>query len=349
MVRLFALFSLIVVGSLPLSAQPREPATFTRIAFASCADQKDPQPLWDALFAYRPDLFLFIGDNVYGSAPRAALTAEMPVLREAYRLADAQAPYQRVRRDLRTMAIWDDHDFGLNDGGADHPFKAEAKALFLDFWRVPENDPRRSREGLYFAEIFGPPGRRIQVIMLDTRWFRSPLERGEPRPGPGPYRPTQDRTTTVLGEAQWAWLADELRKPADLRILVSSIQVLAENHAFERWGNFPHERERLLATLRDSGAENLLILSGDRHLAGLYRDSTALPYPLVEATSSPITRPFPAAAEAGPNHVGAIYGMENFGTLDVDWWAREIAIAIRNVPGEPVRRLVVKFEDLKKR
>ncbi len=58
-------------------------------------------------------------------------------------------------------------------------------------------------------------GMRVQVILLDMRWFRSPLKITDQRGAPGKerYLPDPDPTKTMLGETQWAWLADELRKP----------------------------------------------------------------------------------------------------------------------------------------
>jgi alkaline phosphatase D len=37
----------------------------SRIAFGSCANQDHPQPVWDAIVVTQPELFLFLGDNVY--------------------------------------------------------------------------------------------------------------------------------------------------------------------------------------------------------------------------------------------------------------------------------------------
>src|SRR5437764_633783 len=86
---------------------------------------------------------------------------------------------------------------------------------------IPELAPRRTRAGVYHALVLGPPGRRTQIILLDTRYFRSPL-----RPdGGGGYLPQHDPGATMLGEVQWKWFAEQLRVPADLRLVVSSIQV----------------------------------------------------------------------------------------------------------------------------
>lgn len=326
------------------AAEP--PPPLTRIAFGSCADQREPQPIWDAVLAYKPELFLFAGDNVYGDAPGST---DLKALRAAYAQAGVIAGFQRLRRDVPHLATWDDHDFGRNDGGADFPLKAEAKALFLEFWRDPADDPRRSREGVHSSRIVGPEGQRVQAILLDTRTFRSALRPTDERDAPGKerYLPDDDPAKTMLGEAQWAWLAEELRKPAELRLILSSIQVLAEGHGWERWGNLPRERQRLLDTIRDARASGVILLSGDRHIAGLYEQAEGGPYPLVELTSSGLNKTWRNPADLQGNRTGAPYGRENFGTLDVDWWERELRLAVRGMNGEPVRQRTVKMDALR--
>ena len=325
-----------------LFAQARRP--LTRIAFGSCAEQADQQPIWDAILAYKPELFIFAGDNVYGDFS----TADAGPLRKAYARADAIAGYNKLRDSVSHLAVWDDHDYGLNDGGGDFPHKAVSKDLFLDFWKVPASDVRRTREGIYDSHIIGPPGMRVQVILLDMRWFRSPLKITDQRGAPGKerYLPDPDPAKTMLGGTQWAWLAAELRKPAELRLLVSSIQVLAEGHGWERWGNFPLERQKLFDTIRDSRAKGVVLLSGDRHIGALYREAPADMPPLYEATSSGINKAYSAAKEPGPNRLGALYAAPNFGVVDIDWWARKITLALRDEAGTPQRSVDITFDDL---
>lgn len=325
------------------SVLARDASPVTRIAVASCFDQRMEQPIWGAIFGYRPEVFVYAGDNVYGSVPAASLEPGLEVLTQAYRTAAARQEPARIHREARVMAVWDDHDMGLNDGGADMPYRDRAKELFLAFHRIPAEDPRHSRAGLYHAEVLGPPGQRVQVILLDTRWFRSPLERASTPQPFGPYVPTADRSKTILGEAQWAWLTQQLREPAQIRLIVSSIQLVAEGHGFERWGNFPHERQRFYDLLRETDARGVIVLSGDRHIGALYRHEAGLARPLIELTASPATRPFPGNREPGPNRIGAVYGMENFGTVDIDWWARQVSLSVRGMNGEPVRRVELGF------
>lgn len=328
------------------------PPPLTRIAFGSCADEEKPQPIWDAVLAYRPELFLFVGDNVYGDVrggrdvPESDLLAS---LAESYALASAVPGLARLRRTVPHLATWDDHDYGKNDAGADFAGRHEAQKLFLKFWEVPPADERHRREGVYHARIFGPGGRRIQTILFDTRFFRSPLRPTDQRGAAGRerYRPDDDASKTMLGEAQWTWLADRLKEPAELRLIVSSIQVVAEGHGWERWGNFPRERRRLFDLIRETGANGVVFISGDRHIGALYRETEGVPYPFVEITSSGINQVFPANREAGPNRLGAVYGAANFGTIDVDWWEGTLTLSLRNEAGEAVRRRAVPLDELR--
>jgi alkaline phosphatase D len=328
----------------PVAAGAQGAAPLTRIAFGSCMHQGRPQPIWDSVLAYKPELFLFMGDNVYGDFASSSATQ----LKDAYAKARAIESYATLKRTVPHLAIWDDHDYGQNDGGADFPYKAEAKEEFFNFFDVPASDPRRGRDGLYDAHIIGPAGRRVQVILPDIRWFKSPWKITDERGAPGKerYLPDADPARTMLGDVQWRWLEDELRKPAELRIVVSSIQVLAEGHGWERWGNFPLERAKFFDTIRKARANGVVLLSGDRHIGALYREAPAGLYPITEATSSGINQNFAAAKEPGPNRLGELYAEVNFGTIDIDWSAGMVVLALRGVDGTVQRSATIKAADL---
>ena len=337
--RLVGAASLAPAASLAQSGKP-----LSRVAFGSCAKQTLPQPIWEPILAYRPDLFIFAGDNVYGDfhSPDAA------DLRRAYEEAKHIEGYAKLRETVPHLAVWDDHDYGVNDGGAAFAHKALAKDLFFDFWKVPAGDVRRTRGGIYDSRIIGPAGKRVQVILLDVRWFRSPLKITDKRGAPGKqrYLPDPDPAKTMLGAEQWAWLAAELRKPAELRLIVSSTQVLAEGHGWERWGNMPLERQKLVDTVRESGAKGVVFLSGDRHIGALYRETPEALYPLYEVTSSGLNMVYWAAKEPGPNRLGPLFAAANFGVVEIDWPARKILLALRDESGDTRRAVDVGFDAL---
>jgi alkaline phosphatase D len=134
----------------------------------------------------------------------------------------------------------------------------ESARLFHAFWQM--TPAPRDGGGIYYSRIYGPAGKRVQIIMLDTRTFRSNLK---PKTADFPYHrkysPDADPAKTMLGAAQWAWLEAELRKPAEIRLLVSSVQVLADGHGKERWGNLPRERDRLLKLIEETKAKGVII------------------------------------------------------------------------------------------
>lgn len=336
-----ALGALAGCGGLPAGRA----APLRRIGLASCADQTRPQPVWDTVLADRPDLFIFGGDNVYASEQPWSLER----LERAYATQAAIPGFERLRRAVPHLAIWDDHDYGQSDGGAEFAHKQASKDAFLRFWDVPAGDPRHAREGLQHAQVFGPPGQRVQAILLDTRWFRSPLRRTDQRDAPGKerYLPDADPAKTLLGEAQWRWLEAQLGEPADLRLVVSGIQVVADGHGWERWGNLPRERERLYRLIARTRAEGVLFLSGDRHVGGLYREGGGVPYPLYEMTSSGVTHPWAQAREAGPNRLGELFTGQHYGMVEIDWDARALRLAIKDLRGSVQRSRSIALNELK--
>lgn len=330
----------------PAPPKGAQQAIAFRIGVASCADQTEPQPIWDAALAEQPDFFVFGGDNVYASEP----PFDAAKLRAAYGALAAKPNFERLRGSVAHLAMWDDHDYGLNDGGAEFAHKQASKDEFLRFWRVAADDPRRQREGLYHARTFEHGGRRVQIVALDTRWFRSPLKPTDQRSAPGKerYVPDADPSKTMLGEAQWRWFEARLREPADVRVIVSSVQCVVEGHGWERWGNLPAERERLYKLIRDTGARGAVIVSGDRHIGGLYREANVtLPYPLYEMTSSGATHPWANANEVGPNRIDPLVTSVHYGVVTIDFTARRLVMSLRDVANKPLHEHAVSLDELR--
>ena len=347
-----------------LAAAPVESGAYetplSRIAFGSCANQDRPQPIWEAIVAMRPEMFVFLGDNVYAD------TEDMDVLRAAYQRLGQQPGFQKLKQTCPLLATWDDHDFGANDAGGEYAKKRESQQVFLDFFDVLKDDPRRRQEGVYQARVVGPVGKRVQIILLDTRYFRSPLKkgfkRGEPGEGRGGvYLPDTDPGATMLGEQQWKWLAEQLKAPAELRLIGSSVQFVADEHGWEKWGNFPRERQRLLRLLRETKAAGVIFLSGDRHLGEISRlpvsDEQSPGYTLYDITSSSLNVPSGNFTKAGTRfaneinsyRVGLTYFEANFGTIEIDWSksAPVVRLQIRDTAGDVVLQTRLPLSELR--
>jgi len=336
----------------PAAAREPDPAVAVRrIAAGSCIRQDKPQPIWRAVADFAPDVLLMLGDNIYGD------TEDMAVLQEKYGVLAADPGFAALRSRVPIMAVWDDHDYGANDAGRDYPRRRESQRVFLDFFGVAADSPLRAQDGIYRALVVGPPNRRVQFICLDTRFHRSPLAsipRSERVRGEGPYKPTDDPDATVLGAEQWRWLEGVLAEPAEVRIVLSSIQVAATEHHWEQWGNFPAERARLFRTLRESGARGIVVVSGDRHSAEISRVAAgpeALPYPLYDLTASSLNQPQGSGKREEPNahRLGPRFRDPNFGTLEIDWDApagATMTLAIRDLTGAVVHAEQVRIADL---
>lgn len=317
-----------------------------RILFGSCIQQDRPIPIFQTMLAEEPQLTVLLGDNIYAD------TSDMSVMQAKYDALAANPDFAALRAASPILATWDDHDYGPNDGGADFAKRAEAQQVFLDFWGDAADSPRRQRPGIYDAHVFGPPGKRVQVILLDTRYFRSPLTKGERRLG-GPYFPDTDPKKTMLGEAQWRWLEQQLRTPAEVRIIASSIQCVAEAAGQETWSNFPAESARLFRLIRKTGAGGVVIISGDRHWAELSVAPDEASYPVYDLTSSSFNQVHPRGTPT-KNLFRAIdktYHRENFGVIAIDWDQAdpELTLEIRGLDNEVKLEHRVRLSELQPR
>ncbi|MFT6179480.1 MAG: alkaline phosphatase D [Akkermansiaceae bacterium] len=306
----------------------------TRLACGSCYKPERDNGIWKVIAAEKPQVFLFMGDNIYGD------TTDEKVMAEKYRRLNVQPDYAAFAKSVPILPTWDDHDYGLNDAGREFPFKETSAKLFFAAFKFPADHEARKTPGIYHSKIMGPEGKRLQIIMLDTRYFRSELvkvKQGKRKV----YVPQFGEKATMLGKAQWKWLAAELKKPAELRLIVSSIQVLATHHRFEKWVNMPDEKKRLIKLLKDSNSGPTILLSGDRHLAEVCKMGTAesgLPFDLYEMTSSGMTHAG-APDDPSPLRIPGTYSRAtNYGLIEIDWQQKTpaVTLTLKSAEGGPV-------------
>jgi alkaline phosphatase D len=269
-----------------------------KLGIGSCVDQDYPTPAWASLEKESINSFFFLGDNIYGDVPSGRL--DNVIL--SYEKLNNQMP--SWLKNTEKLVIWDDHDYGLNDAGANYIYKAESQQIYNDAWNIDQNDPRRSREGIYFSELKDIAGKKILIVGLDTRYFRSNLIKIG-----NSYKPHKNSNTTILGPIQWQWLEKELSREHDILILASSIQVLATEHRFEKWSNIPHERDKLLALLNKLSSK-VLIISGDRHRSGFYKLDN-----IYEFTSSSLNKGIFSSYESDSLLIGKTYIQNNYGIV----------------------------------
>ena len=291
-----------------------------KFGLGSCLDQNYPQPIWNSIEKEKLNYFVFLGDNVYGDLPSGSLIK----MKYAYKKQRSILP--EFLDQMEVYPIWDDHDFGINDGGGDYKLKKNAKKMFLDFWEIPKNDIRRKREGIYFSDEKIFYDKKFKLIFLDTRYFRSKLIKENDT-----YIKNEDGT--ILGKEQWNWFSEELKDDFDFLIVFSSIQILAEDHRFEKWSNFPSEKNKLLDYLHEFKGKTLLV-SGDRHRGGIYTKNN-----LIEITASSLNKPGSFDFESDKYLVGKTFPEENYGTIEISKTATKVNL--KSISGELLNSITI--------
>ena len=327
---------LLVLGLLFLTqvtASLGQTGKLDRFAFGSCNRQDAPQPLWKPIIADRPDLWIWMGDNIYGDSP------VMDTLRAKYARQNANVDYQLLKASTPLIGIWDDHDYGINDGDKRFAQKKESRDLMFDFLTVPAGAPERKREGGYSAHTYGTGDQQVKVILLDGRYFRDTLSRLDRQ-----YQ--VNLTGQMLGDAQWKWLEEELNtSTARVNFIISGVQFLPTEHVYEKWANFPKEREKLLDLIARSGAQNPILMSGDRHIAEIMKlEDSRFPKGLYEVTASGLTHTWSGIAEEKNSfRVSELVAKLNYGLASFDWAKNELLIEIKGENGSVYAKQMIQL------
>ncbi len=315
----------------------RSQDSFT-IAFGSCNKHTVKNNLWDDVLAAQPDVWIWGGDIIYADTDKASEIARM------FDIQKEIPGYKAIRKEMQVIGTWDDHDYGLNDGGEEFASKAASQQVFLDFMDVPQDSPRREREGVYASYTYDLPVGSVKILVLDTRYFRSALTPSTDKKKR--YQPGKYGEGTMLGEAQWAWLEEELRNSkADFNLLVSSIQFLSNQHGFETWGNFPHEVDKLNGLIKESDANGVIILSGDRHISEFSEiEIPGLSYPLIDFTSSGLTHVYSSySGEPNPYRIGEVIAEISFGIVTFNMATKEVQMRMVGDQGKILNALTQQY------
>ncbi len=297
------------------------------IAFGSCNKSDEAQPLWDDITATDPDLWIWLGDAIYGDSE------DMNVLRKKYNKQKSQPAYKAFSNDTPIIGIWDDHDYGVNNGDSTYPTKAGSRDEFYDFLDIPEDSDFRKREGAYQSYKFSSVVGEVAVILLDTRYFKDPILRKK-----GVY--VLDDNLDILGEEQWKWLEGELSKKADVTIIANGTQVIPKDHKYEKWANYPSSRKRLLTLIEDISSQ-VILLSGDRHFGEMSQLTLENGKTISEVTSSGMTHTYEALTEETNQHrIGEFTNELNFGTIR--FYSDSTVLELRGDDNTVLQSIVIK-------
>jgi len=321
-----------------------------KIIFASCGNQTKAMPILDAINNENADLFIFLGDNVYGD------TKNMSLLAEKYTQLGDIPGIKKLKRNTDVIAIWDDHDYGENDAGIEYSQKEQSRKIMLDFFNEAKDSPRRTRpDGIYTSYMYGEAEQKVQVILPDLRWNRTKLssvskseyENKRKTLKMGPYNIHTDQNASMLGESQWHWLEIQLQKPSAVKIIGSSLQLLPEFTGWESWANYPKDRARLMGLIHKYQVNGVIIISGDTHWGEVSKVNNLVKYPLWEVTSSGLTEKWKLVSP-NTHRVGNYTNQVNYGEILIDWTKKDPAISfgLKDIDGKVTHRHQVMLSEI---
>ncbi len=298
MTKLFVLLALLIPALALAQASNHERLSaitnLQRFAFGSCSKQTHTQKAWKVLAHEAPDFFLWGGDNVYADTDSEAQ------MRATYAVQNAVEDYRAFKAVTPVIGNWDDHDFGINNGGGSFSFKKMSQSIFLDFVEEPQDSPRRTQEGIYTSYEFLSAGRKVKFILLDNRYFKE-----------------LEETAPILGAVQWTWLENELAtSTADLTFISSGLSILSpKTLKSEEWADHPGEVKRLKALLTKYKVKAPIFLTGDKHFASIFEKDG-----IIEFLASGMTHnsPFFLRPFIRRKYPVAVF-KHNFGLVDIRW------------------------------
>lgn len=320
------------VFSLPVD----ESRQVSKIAFGSCTGQFNGhnQQTFKSISDYNPDLFIWLGDAVYADEfswfrfyPARNLTRWKGKYDEVKNLNE----YQELASKSMITGVWDDHDYGTNNGGKGYEGKFNAKSLYLDFL---QDGSKRNHEGIYHSFAF----KDLKVILIDIRWFRDEI----------------DQTADDLGEEQWKWIEEEMKGNEKVKILASGLQV----NTFDRKGPAEkwHEATRVRLWEMVEKYHGVVLLSGDVHYAEMMKVGCVKRW-IYEVTSSGMSHTVKGTFNwigwsvlnlfQGFNfNIGPKIIEKNFGSIEIDWKTRVVTLNIRDSFGKSVNSHSFNIEEL---
>ena len=231
-----------------------------------------------------PDVWIWLGDVAYVDKrilPGWFIYGGFSYVSDLYEKYKKFPEYVHLRENVPIIGVWDDHDYGVDNGNKHFPYKDVVKKLWLDFIDEPKDSPRWTRAGMYDSCYIGDPS-KIKVILLDVRYFRDRRSEGR----------------DMLGDAQWDWLDQELKNnKAEYIVIGTGTQVFPDERVIqEHW--YAESRDKLLSLIRKHRVSRVILITGDVHFAEILKFpcKEKVGYDLYEFTSSGIT-----------HHVGSHY------------------------------------------
>ena len=114
-----------------------------------------------------------------------------------------------MRKRTRVVGVWDDHDYGLNDGDRTFAKRDLVRDVYLDFLDEPEDSERRLEKGTGIFQDYEVRlnGVKVHLILIDVRYDFD--------------KPARDR----FGQYQLAWLESTIARHLDSDVTLIGLGV----------------------------------------------------------------------------------------------------------------------------
>lgn len=282
-----------------------------QIVFGGCAGYVPfNERVWDMVHRFEPLALLTLGDNVYIDDPESPDQQRL-----MYYQRQSRPEFRRLVGSTPVYAIWDDHDFAMDDSGGgpeiDIPYwKPMVLEIFKENWVNPSYGIKE-RPGVWFDFQIAD----VHFIMLDGRYYR---EEGGRWSEDGERIPN----ASMLGPHQLEWLKQTLTESdATFKMLVSPVpwNYDAKGSGIRRldgWEGYKEERDEIFSWIKDHDIEGVVLLSSDRHRSDAWMVEREDDYDLYEFSSAHFTN-----QHTHPVLEGSLFGYNetnSFGLLSFD-------------------------------
>lgn len=309
----------------PIYDRPGKPYGGDSSIFETMAKEKAAFMLWtgDAWYTREVDYY-----SEWGLWNRASHDRSMPVL-------------QKFLKAMPHFATWDDHDYGPNDIGKNYILKEASRNVFTSYFCNPSAG--ENGQGIYTMNSWGD----VDIFITDDRWWRSADQLKDSIDG----KPNPEKR--MLGQQQMEWLKNSLLySMATFKIVVIGSQVLNPVSPFDKWADFPAEKEEMLNFLKEYNINGVLFLTGDRHHSEVIKIEREGTYPLYDITVSPLTsgtHKFGGVEKNNPYRVFGLDEKQNYGRFSFSGIRgdRKLTVEFIGVNGEKLGEWNVSEKDLK--
>ncbi len=288
--------------------------------------------VWTTIQSHNLTAFLFLGDNVYIDDPK-----KPAVQKYCYYRRQSQPEYRGFVSRTPIFAIWDDHDFTVNDGwgGPDiekPAWKRDVWKVFKQNWANPYYAGGEKQPGCWFDFYIGD----VHFIMLDCRYYRQ--------------GPKSSDNPSMLGPVQKKWFLDTLRKSkGTFKVLASSVPwaLNTKPGSLDTWKGYEKEREEVFSFIEHNKINGVVLISADRHRSDAWKIERPRGYDFYEFESSKLTN-----IHTHGKMPGCLFSYNekcSFGKLSFDTTGddRQLLYEIYNIDNEKLYELKLTANQLK--